>query len=119
LEQINNLLFADMATSIAHLISLEVIHMIDAIFCSRFLATVWHRTPIATRDVEVVIYMAAEVGRAMKPRACSNEDAAAEPLGTVVAIWGARVWWSFVVAVWAVWRYANIDGHLSRGGFGS
>ena len=52
-------------------------------------------------NVVVVIYMAVEMFGAVEPRACTNEDAAGEPLGAVVAIGSAAIGGVVVVTVWA------------------
>ena len=78
------LVFCDVTTSIALFVSFEV-RAIDTLCLFRFFTGFWHWALVAVGGMEMVIYMAPEVGRAMKPWAGANEDAAIEPLWTVVA----------------------------------
>jgi hypothetical protein len=56
--------------AIAHFIAVEAtVRMFDRVF-----AAFGHMTVIAVMHIEVVIYMAAEVVTAVKPRAGSDED---------------------------------------------
>src|SRR5271170_6432000 len=99
----------------AHLVTVEVFG-VTVPACARLLAGLRILTFISVIGMEVVVDMATKVGWTMEPGTGSNEDTAAEPLWTVVAIRGAGVGRSVVVPVGTVWRYANTNGHLSRGG---
>jgi hypothetical protein len=87
------------AAAIAHFISMEVRHMIDAIFRSTPFAAVRHVTFVAVMNIEVVIYVAVEVVRAMKPRACTDEDAVYKPFRAVVAVGSTSIRRVIIVAV--------------------
>jgi hypothetical protein len=67
----------------------------------------------AVIGVEVVIDMATEVGRAVKPWACADEGTAGKPFGTVVAIRCAAIGSGIVVAVRACRSDADVDVDLS------
>jgi hypothetical protein len=69
-------------------------------------------------DIETVIYMAAKVVRAVKPRAGTDEDAADEPFRTVVAVGSTGVRSEVVIAVRASGFGTDVDVDLSLG-FGS
>jgi hypothetical protein len=75
-------------------------------------------TTVAVMWIEAVINVTAEVVRAVKPRAGSDEHAAVEPLGPVVPIWGAVVWGDVIVAIRASRLRSDIDGHLGGRGAG-
>src|SRR5713101_6685340 len=85
---------ACMAVPITHLVSVEVI--------KGLVSTVRMWTSIAVMWIETVINVAVEVVGAVEPRACSDEHAAAEPLGPVVPVWRAVVWGEIVVAIRAI-----------------
>lgn len=59
-------------SAIAHFIAVEAaVRVLDRVF-----SALRHRTVITAMRIEVVIYVAAEVVTAVKPRAGSDEDAA-------------------------------------------
>jgi hypothetical protein len=64
-------------------------------------------------DIETVIYMAAKVCVAMKPRASTDEDTADEPFRTVVAVGSAGVRSEVVIAVRASGLGTDADADLS------
>ena len=74
---------------------------------------------VAMVRVEAVVDMAVEVSGAMEPWSGSDEGAAGEPLGAVVAVGGAAIGLDVVVAVRAGWRdtngYADLGLGLGRG----
>jgi hypothetical protein len=77
------------------------------------IAAVRYRASIATVDIETVIYMAAKVIRAVKPRASADEDTAGEPFRTVVAVGSTGVRSEVVIAVRACGFGADVDANLS------
>ena len=95
---------ACMAPSITHLISVE---MIKGLFSA---SRMW--TGITVMRIEAIINVAAELVGTVEPRAGSDEYAAVEPLGTVVAIWGAGVRSVVVEAIRANRLCSDIDGDL-------
>jgi hypothetical protein len=103
------------AVSIAHFISFEVGNLIETLSRLGFFATGWLGAVIAVLGMEMVIYMAAEAFRTMKPRADSDEDAAGKPFRTVVAVGGAVVGRDVIVAVGTFRRDSDFDGYLSLG----
>lgn len=68
--------------------------------------------------VEMVIYVAPEIIRAVKPGASPNEYAIVEPFWPIVASGGAGVWSYIIVAVGTIGGYSDIYADLSVG-FGS
>jgi hypothetical protein len=64
-------------------------------------------------DIETVIYMAAKVFIAVKPRAGTDEDTAGEPFRTVVAVGSTGVRSEVVVAVRARGFGTDLDANLS------
>src|SRR6202034_4157611 len=74
----------DMATSIPHLVPLEV-SGVDPLLRHGLLATGRHGSGIAVVWVEGVVDVAVKVGGAMKPRAGNDEHAPGEPFRAVVA----------------------------------
>jgi hypothetical protein len=96
---------ANVAASITHLVSVEVIKgLFSALRMWANIAVMW---------IEAVINVALELVWAVKPRTGSEEHTAVEPLGTVVPVWGAVVWGHIVVAIRASRLCADIKGHLS------
>jgi hypothetical protein len=72
-------------------------------------------TVVAVMWIVVVIYVAVEIVLAVEPWAGSDENAATEPLGAIVAIGGALIRRIIVVAVGANRRCSDGDGYLGRG----
>jgi hypothetical protein len=106
------LVLSYMATPIPHFVSFEV-RAIDTLCLFRFFTGFWHWALVAVGGMEMVIYMAPEVGWAMKPWAGANEDAANKPFGTVVAGGSTGVWGDVIVAVGTVRGYSDFDADLS------
>jgi hypothetical protein len=71
-------------------------------------------TSVAVMRIESVINVAAEIVRAVEPRAGSDEHATVEPLGPVVPIGGAVIWGEVVKAIRANRLWSDIDGDLGR-----
>jgi hypothetical protein len=107
------LALADMAASIPHFVSLEVLNLIQPL--SRFgpVAASWLRAVITMLGMEMVVYVAMKALWAVKPRTSANKHAAGKPLGPVVAVRGAVVRRNVIVAIGALGRHSNVDAHLS------
>jgi hypothetical protein len=101
------------STAVMHFISTEVVHMIDVIFPSTPFAPLGQVPSVAVMNIEMIIYVAVEVMRAMEPRASANEDAAYKPLRSVVSIGSARIRRVVIVAVRAYRFGSNGDADLS------
>jgi hypothetical protein len=98
-----------MAAAVSHLVTVELrFGVLDGFF-----AAGWHRAVVAGVDVEVVVDVAAEVLRAVEPGAGPDEDAAGEPLRTVVAMRSAGVGRVIVIAVGAHGGRSDAYGDLS------
>jgi hypothetical protein len=108
------LVLACVAASVTHLVSMKVFGVAMPSFAG-FFAVVWKSAMVAVIGMEMVIDMAAKVGRTVKPGAGTNEDSTAKPLGAVIAIGGAAVRGGIVVAVGAFRRDANVDADLGLG----
>jgi hypothetical protein len=100
--------------SITHLVSVEV-GWWSGMLWSGLLATSWGRALIAVLHIEVVIYIAMEVGGAMEPLAGTYEDSAVEPLRAVVAVGSAVVGGVVVVAIGTIRRRSDLDSDLGVG----
>jgi hypothetical protein len=100
------------ATPVPHFVAFEV-RAIDTLCLFRFLTGLRHGALVAVGWVEMVIYVAPEIGRAMKPWARANEDAANKPFGTVVAGGGTGVWGDVIVTIRTVGGYSDFDVDLS------
>jgi len=107
------LLFADVTASIPHFIAFEVLNPIEMFIGIGSFTTSWPGAVIAMLGMEMVIYVAVEAGRAVKPRAGANEYATGKPLRAVVAVGGAVVRRDVIVAVGTFGRDADVDLHLS------
>jgi hypothetical protein len=64
----------NVAAAVAHFVSFEVGDFIDALVRLRSVARMRHRAVIAVARIETVIYVAMELGGAVKPGANANED---------------------------------------------
>ena len=107
-----------MTASVAHFVAFEVLDFVEMLIRIGFLATGWPGAVIAVLRMEVVIYVAVEALRTVKPRARTNEDATGKPLRAVVAVGSAVVWRDVLVAVGTFRRNSDVDRYL-RLGFGS
>jgi hypothetical protein len=105
------------AVSVVHLVSMEVLRGTVPSFPS-FVATIGKFTMVAMVGMEVIVHVAAEVGGSMKPWAGTDEDAAGEPLGAIVAVGSALVGRGFVVSIGTGRGWSDVDADLSFG-FGS
>jgi hypothetical protein len=103
---------ANVTASITRFISFEILRW-GSMLRASLLTAFRHWPLVAVLGTVVVIYMALEVGRAVKPWASSNEDAAGKPVGAVVAIWSAAVGSGFIVTVGTLRGDADIDADLS------
>src|SRR6202012_4328462 len=95
---------ANVAPSIARFVAMEVIE--------RFRAALRYRSVIAVMRIVAVIDVAVEAVRAMEQRACPEEHAAHEPVGTIVAVRRAVKGSVVKVAVRAYRGCADTDCHL-------
>jgi len=77
---------AHVAMPIANFISFEVINFIEMLCGLGLFATCWLWGVIAMFGMKAEIYVAAEVFRAMKPRASADKDVPRKPLRPIVAI---------------------------------
>src|SRR5713226_7244702 len=94
------------AAPVTHLVSVEVIKGLVS------MVRMW--TMVAVMWIETVINVAVEVVGTVEPRAGSDEHAAVEPLGPVVPVWRAAVWFEIVVAIRATRFCSDIDRDLRR-----
>jgi hypothetical protein len=79
------------------------------------LTAVWERSVITMLGVKVIVDMAAEACRAMKPRTGANKDSTAEPFGAVVAIWRTAIWSRIIVTIGTLWCDTDIYTYLCLG----
>src|ERR1700678_3814277 len=89
-----------MAASIAHFIALEQAWV--SAFRGRLFAHLRRWPGIAVMRVKGVIYIAAEFVFTVEPRTHADEDAASEPLRTIVAVGNAAIGRVVIVAVRAI-----------------
>jgi len=102
------------SVAIGHVSCVEAMEVIRGLMVT---AVSRERAVIAVVGIIGVIYMAIEAIMTVEPRTGSDEDAAVEPLRTVVAVWGAVVGSVVIVAIRAARCYADADGNLGlRGG---
>jgi hypothetical protein len=74
------------AAPITHFIAFEVGNRTGTPRWLRSIATVRYWASITTLNIVVVIYVAAKLGVAVKPRTSTNEDTTDKPFGTVIAV---------------------------------
>ena len=102
-----------MAAAIAHLIASEMVNVIETP-CRISVITKMRQLPsISVSNIETIVYMAVEVGRAVKPRAGTDEETAAEPFRAVVPVGSAGVWSVVIIAVRAYGWRSDVDVDLS------
>src|SRR5271165_1413442 len=105
--------------TIALFVSLETV-LADALRRFELLAAIRHRAFVSMLRMEAVIHVSAEIVAAMKPRAGTNEDIAAEPFGPVISGRGTAIGRDIVIAIGTFRRDADVDGDLrlrfGRGG---
>jgi hypothetical protein len=65
--------------------------------------------------MEMVIYMAPELGRPVKPWASANEDTVAKPLWSIVTSRSTGIWSDIIVTVGTIRGYTDVDADLSLG----
>jgi hypothetical protein len=94
-------------------VALEVA-LVDTLRRLCLLASVRHGAFVAVFRMKTVVYMAAEVARAMKPRACADEYAPAEPFRPVVTRGCATIGSGVIVAVGTFGSHTDIDADLSN-----
>ena len=103
---------AYMASSITHLVAMKVLHVIDVMLGLWVIAAIGIRTVVAVVGVVVIVDVAVEVFRAVVPGACTDEDAAAKPLWTIVTVGSTAIGSGVVVAVRTARRDTNCDADL-------
>jgi hypothetical protein len=101
------------AAPVPHFIPFEVGNLIDTLCGLGSLAALWSWAFVAMFGMITVIYVAAEVIRAMKPRASTNEDAAAKPFRAVVAVRSAAIGIGVIVSVRTIRGDSDGDADLS------
>jgi hypothetical protein len=110
----HQLAFADhVAVSIAHFVCFEVGNLIETLSRLGLIATGRPWAVIAVLRMETVIYVAMEVGWAVKPWARPNEDTSYKPFRAIVSIGGAVVGRDIVVPVGTHRRNSDLDAYLS------
>jgi len=106
------------AMSIAHFVSFEV-RSIYTPCLLRFLTHSWHCALVAVVRMKMVIYVATEVGRTMKPWASANKYTPHKPFRTVVSGGSTGIRSDVIVTIRTVGGYSDFDGDLGlcfRGG---
>ncbi len=96
---------AYIASAIARFISLEVIE--------GAVAPLRHRPRITVVRIVTVVDVSVEAASAVKPRPRADEEAAVEPVRSVVAIGRAAIRSVIEIAIRAFGRDANSDGYLA------
>lgn len=87
-----------MTPTIAHRAAMEAVEVVSR----RVVSPVGRICAMVTMmRIKVLVYMAIETTRTVKPRSSSNEDAISKPFRTIVAIRSAAVWRVVIVPVWA------------------
>jgi hypothetical protein len=100
-----------MAASVPYFVCFEVGNLVNRVY--RLLAPCWQRSMIAMLRMKTIVYVAVELGRAMKPWANADKNSACKPFRAVVPIGSAVVWRDVIVAIRTIRRNADIYAHLS------
>jgi hypothetical protein len=108
----------DMAAPITHFISFEVFNFIDG--PGGLLSWVWRGASISVFGMKMIVYVAVEVIRAMKPWASANENTARKPFRPVVAVGSTAIRRSIIVTVGTIGGRSHADSDADlRPYFGS
>lgn len=103
---------AEVTMAVAHVRAVEVVEVIGG----RMIAPMLREAAmIAVARVEVTVDAAVETAGAVKPGACTDEDAAVKPLWAVIPVWCAIVGGEVIVPVGAFWRGADVDADGNLG----
>jgi hypothetical protein len=97
--------------SVMHLVAVKIFD-VAVPSCAGLFAGLRILAVVAIVRVKVIVDVSTEAGGTVEPWAGSDEDAARKPLRAVVAIRGAGIGRSLIVAVGAVRSYSNADSHL-------
>jgi hypothetical protein len=103
-----------MASAVTTFVAMEVFR-VSVPTITWFFAGVRVLAMIAMVGVVMGVDVPMEVRGAVEPGACSDEDSAGEPLRAVVAVRGAVIGRSFIVAVRACGSYADAYADLGVG----
>src|ERR1700742_4987394 len=103
---------ACMAMSVAHLVAMEVFHVIDMMLGTGGFTAGGVRSMVAMLWMVGVIYVTIEVIWTMKPRSRSDEYTTAKPLRAEIAVGSPIIRRNIVVAIWAYWSGADVDADL-------
>jgi hypothetical protein len=104
---------ASVVTGRAH-VSAPVARLIGTEAVERPLAAPWQRADIPVMRIPPVIYVPIEAARTVIPGSRPEENPASEPVGAVIAIWGAVIGRIVEIPVRAHRRRSNRDRNLSR-----
>src|ERR1700678_571532 len=107
------LLSAYGAVGVAHFVAFEVFDVVDGL--DGVLAAGGNGAGVSVVRMEMIIDVAVETFGTVEPGTDADEDAAGEPLRSVVAVGGAVVGLDVVVAVGTDGGDSNFDGYLSLG----
>lgn len=102
-----------MAMAVAPLIAPEMLHAVGAPMLVEVLAAMRIFAAISVVAIVVIIDVAPEAAVTMEPWPSTDEDAAREPLGTVIAVGGAIIRGVIEVAVGALRRRSYLHRDLS------
>jgi hypothetical protein len=95
---------ANVSLAIAGFIGLEVV--------KGFCTMIRERSVVAVTWIVAIVDVAIVAVMTVIPGTSSDEHAADEPVGSIVAIRSARVRGVVEVSIWADWGYSNADGDL-------
>lgn|SRR5579862_4947610 len=108
------------SAAIAHLVPMKILGVMCEVLRIGMIAVVRIRPMIAVVRVEMIIYVSVEIVVAMEPRSGSDENASAEPVGTVIAKGSTVVGRVIVITVGTNRFHSDIDGYLGwRSGRGN
>jgi len=100
------------------LVAVRVMHRIAVKLSSmlgRTLAARRESARVSLAIVEMMVNMAVEISRAVKPGSRADKNSAGEPFRAIITVRGAIVRRLLVVTVRTNWRFANVNGNLCRG----
>jgi hypothetical protein len=102
-----------MTATVSHFISMEVGHLIDAIFRGSPFAAGRQVTSVTVVNIEVIVYVTVEIGTAMIPRPDADEPSVDKPFRAVIAVGRTTIGCVVIIAVRTHRLRSDLDTDLS------
>lgn len=101
-----------MPMTVAPLVAMEILNVTRMAIGSEAFAALGVIAMVSVVTIEVIVDVSPEVPVTVEPWTCTDEDAACEPLGPVVAIGSAFIRRVVEITIGTDWRRSNLDRNL-------